>query len=82
MLQKDFGDQMYSIGVFAGSGAYADNSRNKKEMDPVAGDHLDIKHVVQSLKGPYYFLPISLHPSSGGEWLDEPIIVNDSFIKY
>lgn len=80
MLKEAFGDQMYSIGVFAGAGVLANNSRMKETLASPSTDHLDIKHVIRYLKAPFHFLPISSQRKEGDEWLYEPIVVNDSFI--
>ncbi len=80
MLQEQFGHQMYSIGVFAGAGELANNSRIKEALQPPASDHLDIKHLIGHLKAPFHFLPILTQRQPGDDWLHKPIVVNDSFI--
>jgi len=80
MLARDFGDQMYSIGIFAGGGVYANNSRKEEPMDEPDPDRLDLKHIVRSLSGGAHFLSIPDRRQAGDEWLYRKIIVNDTFI--
>ena len=77
-LKKNYSNQMYSIGFFIGSGVYAQNGERKIENPNT--ENLDIKHIIQNLKSNVNFLPIPENCSNGGEWLQNNIIVNDSFI--
>lgn len=79
MLLRQFGDQMYSIGLFAGGGELANNSRATEQLAHPDPEQLDIKHIINHLKAPFHFLPIPARPKNF-EWMYQPIIVNDSFI--
>ncbi len=80
-LAKEFGDQMYSVGIFAGAGDYANNSRKKQALKKPDSEHLDIKHVIQNLEGKFHFFPISKRNKKRNPWLNEEIIINDTFIN-
>jgi erythromycin esterase-like protein len=80
VLQAKYEKDMYSIGVFAGSGAFSDNYGVRVEMQPTDTLGLDIKHVIAELDGTATFLEIPDKISSDTSWLDQEIIVNDSFI--
>ena len=45
-LHRFFGEQLYSIGIFAGSGIIANNSRKPEAMEQV-GNRMDIKRLIQ-----------------------------------
>ncbi len=71
---------MYSLGVFAGSGAYADNSGKETKMLPPDSIHTDLKHIIAQLKGFTNYLHIPEKNVNGTEWLHQYITVNDTFI--
>ena len=81
LLKDEFKDEIYAIGVFAGSGVSADNFRREETLSPPDSDRLDIKHIIQSLNGFAHYLPVPEQAYSGSEWLFEDIIVNDTFIN-
>jgi erythromycin esterase len=80
ILNDRFKDEMYSIGFFAGSGTYLNNSGQEVKMLPADSTALDIKHVVASLTGAVNFIDLSIQPARGVEWCSEEITVNDTFI--
>lgn len=80
ILKAEYNAEMYSIGIFAGSGAYNDNSGNEVKMIPPDSAQLDIKHIIANLQGITTFVDIPDKPSKGSDWLNKPIIINDTFI--
>jgi len=78
-LKQKYDAEMYSIGVFARSGSYFDNSGNEKKMSPDA-NQLGIKHAIGALDGTLNFLDIQNVSKKGFSWLFEKVIVNDTFI--
>jgi hypothetical protein len=82
VLRTYYPNDMYSLGVFAGSGAYADNSGKETKMLPPDSLHTDIKHIIAQLKGFSGYLHIPEKKVKGTEWLHQYIIVNDTFIDW
>ncbi|HMU44883.1 MAG TPA: erythromycin esterase family protein [Chitinophagaceae bacterium] len=80
ILSPKYGKEMYSLGVFAGSGSYHDNSGKEIQILPPDSVDLDIKHIIDNLKGTVNFVDIPKNKLKGREWLDNKIIVNDTFI--
>lgn len=80
LLYREYGKEMYSLGVFAGSGSYHDNGGVERKILPPDSAALDIKHIIQSLNGTVNYIPIPRTKSPGSEWLYQDIIVNDTFI--
>jgi erythromycin esterase len=80
ILNDRFKDEMYSIGFFAGSGTYLNNSGQEVKMLPADSTALDIKHVVANLTGTANFIDLSIQPARGMEWSSGEITVNDTFI--
>ncbi len=79
LLENEFA-AFYSIGFFAGAGSYADNNGKEVHLPPPSANELDIIGIIEALPGSVHFLPIPTKPETGGEWLDEDVIINDSFI--
>lgn len=79
-LIKKYNSQMYVLGVFAGSGSYADNSGTEKQMQPIVSEAMDIKKIILSLPGKVNFINIDEAKSIENEILFNEIIVNDTFI--
>ena len=79
-LKSKYGQIMYVLGVYAGSGHYADNAGRKKIMSPPDKTGLDIKKVILALDGRVHFIPIPEYSSSQTDFLFRDVIVNDSFI--
>lgn len=77
-LKIKYSDQMYSIGFFLGRGSYDQNG--EKFLKKADEENLDIKHIIQNFNSNVNFLAIPIKGSNGGEWLQNEIIVNDSFI--
>ena len=79
ILSNKYGKEMYAIGFFAGSGTYTGNSGKVEEMLPADTLALDIKHIVNRLKGSVNFINTPKQKQAGNAWLYENIVVNDSF---
>ena len=79
-LMKTYGSKMYVLGIFAGSGSYADNSGKEKQMMPVENDGTDIKKIILVLKNKVHFIDIPNERSQTNEFLFNDIIINDTFI--
>ncbi len=79
ILDRRYGNQLYTIGVFAGSGSFANNAGNPENMMGPDATATDIKHIIHALPGFVNYLPVS--KTKGAEWLYRDIIVNDTFIN-
>jgi erythromycin esterase-like protein len=79
-LKKKYSKEMYSIGIFAGAGSYHDNFQKEVALTKPDSLNLDIKHIIASLPGYANFIDIPDKFSNGNQWLDEEIVVNDTFI--
>ncbi|MEL7121101.1 MAG: erythromycin esterase family protein [Bacteroidota bacterium] len=79
-LKEKYSKEMYSLGVFAGKGSYADNFGREKQLSPISTEKLDLKRVIQSLNHSVNFIPIPDKQNQKNSWLFNPIIVNDTFI--
>lgn len=77
-LMEQYPTQMYSIGMFTGEGVYAQNG--ERSTAPVAVDRLDIRHIIDLLKGKVHFLDVPAKRNKFNTWLFKDIVVNDSFI--
>jgi erythromycin esterase-like protein len=80
ILAARYGREMYSLGVFAGSGSFEDNFGRPEVMAIPDSTSLDIKHIIAGLKGSVNFIHIREKSIRGSEWLREPVTVNDTFI--
>ncbi len=80
LLAPGYGNDMYSIGIFAGSGSFNDNSGGVVKMVPPDSAGMDIKHIISQLDGEVNFLDIPEKFSKGSDWLVQEIIINDTFI--
>lgn len=81
MLAAVYGSKMYSIGAFAGSGTYHNNAGKEEKMLPPDSTHSDIKHIINALNGTVNFIDISGRRKNGDDWLNNEIIINDTFIN-
>ncbi len=79
-LDEKYGNYYYSMGIFTGEGKYIDSRGNERTTEPPSMEGLDIKHLIQELNQPLTFIDCADKKYRGGEWLDEEIIINDSFI--
>ncbi len=79
ILKAKYNGDMYSIGVFAGSGSYSDNNGKEIKMTPPDSIGLDIKHIITNLHEAA-FLDIPDKLIKGSEWLNQDITINDTFI--
>lgn len=81
ILARKYGDKMYALGVFAGSGSFHDNAGKVQEMLSPDSTSLDIKQIISKLKGTVNFLNIPPTRKPGSRWLDQAITINDTFIN-
>lgn len=81
ILASRYGQDLYAIGVFAGRGSYGDNFGKPKQMAAIDSTRLDIKHLINELKGTASFVHIPRTPVTGGSVFTKQIIVNDTFIS-
>ncbi|MEM6721233.1 MAG: erythromycin esterase family protein [Bacteroidota bacterium] len=79
-LNEKYGSDMYSIGVFAGSGSFHNNRGVEQMLKPVSKDGLDIKHIINRLDYKMSFIDVPKKEEKGLEWIFNKIIVNDTFI--
>jgi erythromycin esterase-like protein len=80
ILSTKYGNKMFSLGVFAGSGTYHDNFGREIQVLPPDSIKFDIKHIINNIKGAVNYVDIPKNKFRGREWLDNDIIVNDTFI--
>ncbi|MBL7737607.1 MAG: erythromycin esterase family protein [Chitinophagaceae bacterium] len=80
ILRTRYPRQMYSLGVFAGSGSYADNYEKETKMLPPDSAGTDLKHIITLLPGFTSYLNIPANKVNGTDWLHKNIVVNDTFI--
>lgn len=80
LLKDKYEKDMYSIGIFAGSGSYSDNSGKEVAMTPQDSTGLDIKHIITELEAAVTFLDMPEEFSPGSDWLNQDLIVSDTFI--
>jgi len=79
-LSERYKDKMYSIGMFAGGGSYANNSGEEEAMSPPDTTELDLKHLIRVLPGYAHYISIPQTASEGSNWLFDPILLRDTFI--
>ncbi|MCO6475436.1 MAG: erythromycin esterase family protein [Phaeodactylibacter sp.] len=79
-LKEDYKSEMFTIGVFAGKGAFANNSGQAEPLSPPSVSGLDIKHIIAADQGRLTFLNINQDLDKTAPWLQDPLIVNDTFI--
>ncbi len=79
-LEKDFGNEMYVLGVFAKEGSFLNNSGEEEFLSKPDTAALDIKHIIEVDQAQLSFIDFPKTLSDGSKWLQEPIIVNDTFI--
>ena len=79
-LTKKYGDEMFSIGAFAAAGTYRGNYFTEEIMEPADSTSMDIKHIIEQLSGEVNYFSIPDKGKPGGEWLFDPITINDTFI--
>lgn len=80
ILTAGYTKQMYSVGMFAGAGEYADNAGKMMKMVQPDSATLDIKHIINKLPGYANFLDIPRMNYKGDDWLHRNITVNDTFV--
>lgn len=80
-LLPRYSDELYAIGIFAASGEYLNNYGKIEKMTAPDSSQLDIKHIISAMADKPIFLPVSSIAKTGASaWLDEPVIINDTFI--
>lgn len=79
VLFEKYPNDFYSIGIFGGEGVLANNSRKPEKLTPPTEIN-DIKRFVQNSPAENTFLSIPKTSKKGGEWLEQEVIVNDSFL--
>lgn len=77
-LQSMLNEDIYTIGLYAARGAYANNGRQKEELTVSEGSG-DIKHYINLQPGEIQFFNIPRKSKKGIEWIYRDIIVNDTF---
>lgn len=80
LLNQDYNSEIYSIGIFAGKGAFLNNSGQEENLKPASSVSLDIKHIINLLKNKVNFLDIPKIEDKKSSWLFNEILVNDTFI--
>ncbi len=71
-------DNVYTIGVYAANGSFADNGRNEQRLTASEGSG-DIKHYINLQPGEIQFFDIPSRPKKGIEWVYRDITANDTF---
>jgi len=79
-LKEDYESEMFVIGTFAGKGAFLNNSGKPEPLSPPSDTRLDIKHLIAADPGRLTFLNITPDLQTKAQWLQEPLLVNDTFI--
>lgn len=79
LLAETFGDSMYSIGFFAGSGTFANNSRNPEQLGEPTVDN-DIQRIIDRIDMPVAFLDVPDRPTAGTGWLFKDTVANHTFL--
>ncbi|WP_250432396.1 erythromycin esterase family protein [Hanstruepera flava] len=79
-LAHKYGSRMYVLGVFAGSGSFANNSGKETAMKPIEQTGTDIKSLIGSLDGKVNFIDIPKEETTATGVFFQPIIINDTFI--
>lgn len=77
-LQSMLKENIYTIGVYAAKGSYANNSRQEKKLSASEGPG-DIKHYINLQSDKIQFLNIPHKKKKGIEWIYGAIIINDTF---
>lgn len=79
-LKLKYRDAMYSLATYTGKGAYHDNYKNIKSIEPIASNHIDIKHVFNFLDNKIHFINIPEKSKKSTSWFFKDIIISDTFI--
>ena len=76
-LHQQWGDQLYSIGLFMLSGQQADNNRSISDVTPHRAGALEANFM--HLQHPASFMPLpkTNQPGDGDDWLHQPVIYKD-----
>lgn len=77
-LQTMLKEDIYTIGLYAANGSYANNSRQERMLSASEGPG-DIKHYINLQPDEVQFLNIPDSKKKGIEWIFENIIINDTF---
>lgn len=77
-LQSMLKENIYTIGVYAARGSYANNSRQEEKLSASEGPG-DIKHYIHLQSDEIQFLNIPHKKKKGIDWIYGDIIINDTF---
>ncbi|MBL7745755.1 MAG: erythromycin esterase family protein, partial [Chitinophagaceae bacterium] len=80
LLHHYYPGNTYSLGIFAGSGSYADHTGKNTKMLPPDSANTDLKHIIALLPGFTSYLHIPENKVNGTDWLHKNIVVNDTFV--
>ncbi len=79
-LRNELDQPMFHIGTFSGTGVYANNGGEPEALSPPDSLRLDVKHFILDMQRPMGFVSIPKRATAGSDWLNQTLIVNDSFI--
>ncbi|WP_104734574.1 erythromycin esterase family protein [Hanstruepera ponticola] len=79
-LNQEYNSEIYTLGIFAGTGTFYNNRGQEENLTPASDITLDIKHIINLLQNRVNFLDISSMGNEKSSWLFNEIIVNDTFI--
>lgn len=79
-LYDTFGSEMYTLGMFAKQGVYADNSGRPVLLKKTDENELDIKDIIALSNSEVSFLQIPKKTGTAYRWAHEKIITNDTFV--
>jgi erythromycin esterase len=79
-LAEVYGEDLYAIGLFPGTGSFANNSRKAENME-TTGKADDLQQIILQSGLENTFLPIPRKPKRDVDWLFQPITVNNTFIN-
>ena len=80
ILSDKLGEELYSIGVFGGQGAFANNGRQPEEMTLTKAQH-DIQQIILRSPQRIRMYPVPAEPVPETNWLFQPVLVNHSFLS-
>jgi erythromycin esterase len=81
ILAQAYGDQYFSIGVFADSGAIRDNRNDVKRMVTADSSANDLKWVIKSLLPGINYISLDSKTVEKLPWLGSELVINDTFIN-
>ena len=75
-----FGNHLHAIGLFPGSGSFANNSRATENMES-SGAWNDLQHIIGQMREALLWLKIPRKATRKSAWLFEPVTINNTFIN-